>query len=482
MIYLFIRTQDDFEQALLCIAKSKNLTYLELELEDNFNVSRKKLVQLATFLKQLKNLQILKLFGFTNIDFAWLGNFILNSSIEQLFVRTREDLDQNSAGLLTAFINNNSKMTFISMGPLKKLSDQGIRLNKLLVKDVSLIFKALENNKSLTHVDLSGNYFDTTEGTSDAIAKVLKNNTRLKSLNLAGISLFKPDAILAALAENKTLKSLDISSDKLYRRFNIFSDIEFCSLLTLLKKNISLTRLKILPQDITSTSHLRSLENYEDYLFGNSNQRVIYFCLEIEKILTRNIQLQTWRLYQGFIFLHHLLPKDVINLIFNLALSDFEMEELTRFSTTFANNSYHKPFPLQLNEKKEHKYIGNKVDNFKTIYKALYKGQSSLFKSWNSLVDKDELTEAEIDNYVKTNPNSRSAKAWQLAIRHESRLDKNKLFKQIHTYAYAHSSSFFGLFKQSRFSKTYFHLHSQISQAERGSRTCTIADLLISIK
>jgi hypothetical protein len=475
-IKMHIKTQNDFEQALYFIEKSKNPRELELRLYEPCEISQTQQEQLVAKLNQLKGLQAVQLAGFSNINFISFYNQVLigNSSIKQLTFRIKGNLNHQSAVLLADLIKNNSKLTSLSIGPTQGFIGRGRNLNPLSSDDTYLIFKALENNRSLIHVDLSGNTFGNIQYDAEDIAKVLKNNICLKSLNLE--QAFNSDqyqsiavqTVLAAVAENQTLRSLNISYNK------ALSSI-FDNSLILLEKNTSLTELQILKKE-------RSI--LQNYLHQDT-------CFKIEQIIKRNIKLHSWGLFQNYILLNYMsdfvLPKEVHNLIFNLTLADLGIEELARVSKTFTTDF--KP-SLQLTnvestsniEKKEVKILSNKIDNFKTIYKALYEGQSSLFKSWNSLADKADLTEAEICTYVKENPNSRSATAWQLALKYEIKADKDKLFKKTHHYAYSQSSSVFGLFKQSRFSENYVNLDTQISQAEQGSRTDTIAGILQSIK
>jgi hypothetical protein len=118
-----------------------------------------------------------------------------------------------------------------------------------------------------------------------------------------------------------------------------------------------------------------------------------------------------------------------------------------------------------------------RIKRFKAIYKALYEGQSSCFKHWNTLVDKENLTVKEIEEYVKFNEHSRSDKAWVLA--NDFRKERAELFEEIHHYAYLNSSSFFGLFRESKnFPDGYDNLEMKLSQAEKGSRTESISSLL----
>ncbi|MBA3535935.1 MAG: hypothetical protein H0T84_04910 [Tatlockia sp.] len=476
-IQMHIKTQNDFELALYFIEKAKNPRELELGLREPFEISLTQQEQLGAKLNQWKGLQSAQLVGFSNTNFISFYEqvMIANSSIEQLTFRIKGNLNHQSAVLLADLIKNNSKLTSLSIGPTQDFTGWERNFYPLSSDDASLIFKALENNKSLIHVDLSGNSMGNIHYEAEDVAKVLKNNIGLRSLNLERTfteqnQSIAVQTILAAVAENQTLKSLNISYNK------ALSSI-FDNSLIHIEKNTSLTELQIFKEE-------RSI--FQNYIRQDT-------CLKIEQIIKRNIKIQTWGLFQNFILLNYMseffLPKEVHNLIFNLTLADLGIVELARVSKSFKTDF--KP-SLQLTnvespsniEKKEVKILNNKRDNFKTIYKALYEGQSSLslFKSWNSLVDKADLTEAEICNYVKENPDSRSATAWQLALKYEIKANKNKLFKKTHHYAYTHSSSAFGLFKQSRFSENYVNLDTQISQAEQGSRTDTIAGILQSIK
>lgn len=98
----------------------------------------------------------------------------------------------------------------------------------------------------------------------------------------------------------------------------------------------------------------------------------------------------------------------------------------------------------------------DEIEKFKKIYHALHAGQSSFCKT-NFLEGKEHLTANVfshlIQEHIKQNPYSRTAKAWQLVKNNAGKTcdDKNlELVSMIHRYAYQHSS-IFGFFKRSRF-------------------------------
>lgn len=87
-----------------------------------------------------------------------------------------------------------------------------------------------------------------------------------------------------------------------------------------------------------------------------------------------------------------------------------------------------------------------KLDDFKKIYNALYDGQTSFFKGKRRVYSSVD----EIEHYIKSNPKSRTAKAWALTIHYYSTpmiTNYEQLIGDIHRYAYS-KSSIFGLFKR----------------------------------
>ncbi|MBA3537175.1 MAG: ankyrin repeat domain-containing protein [Tatlockia sp.] len=126
----------------------------------------------------------------------------------------------------------------------------------------------------------------------------------------------------------------------------------------------------------------------------------------------------------------------------------------------------------------------NKIEIFKTIYKALYEGQSSLFKHWNGELMDGAINDAtEITNYISSHKVSRTAIAWELTIKFvNGEIENKELFKEIHEYAYKNSSSL-GFFKKSVLTDSYTELEQRINKAKsgnelEGTRTKAIVDVL----
>jgi hypothetical protein len=461
-----IYSQQDFKQAIDFLEKSTNLIHIKLVLQtdDDLVVDSMKLLPI---LMKMEKLQSLELFNFSNAYFYLVSKVVMEkSSLAHLTIRMNASMDESSVNCLATLIKSNSKLRSISIGAWEEEDDFSV------IKP-SPIFKALEQNNCLTHVDLSNNLFASCKKAARDIAAMLKKNKNLKSLNLAnpllGSGYQSVQTILAALAENQILVSLDLSAN---------GSIINNAVLSQLAKNTSLTYLHLLnyPTGIIPDSYTQNVwEDWDENLdVDNENEIPDQTFGKIEQLIKRNIDFKLWSLFQKYLLLTNLaLPDDLLKLIFSLMIAKIGIEELAALFTTssFKNGDYLNPPVVE--EIKD-----NKINHFKTIYKALYEGQGSCFKHWNSLVDKEDLSAADIEQYIKENKNSRTAKAWQLADNYEVEQDYKKLFKKAHQYSLANSSNFFGLFKQSHnFSKGYNNFATQIKQAEQGSRTRTIVDI-----
>ncbi|KTD16521.1 hypothetical protein [Legionella jordanis] len=122
-----------------------------------------------------------------------------------------------------------------------------------------------------------------------------------------------------------------------------------------------------------------------------------------------------------------------------------------------------------------------KILAFQKIYLALYDGQSSFFKRKSPLLCKPDLSIADITAYIKLHPNGRSAMAWALARNSGDVNSSNEnLFRAIHNYSFRHSSSFFGIFKQTKnFPDSHYqNIAAKIAHAPAHSRTGKIRDQL----
>ncbi|MBA3536691.1 MAG: hypothetical protein H0T84_08800 [Tatlockia sp.] len=456
-----ISFQQEFEQVLDCLSKSPNLSHIRLELRQvNDWLTEDLEVQFIIIIMHLKDLQSLQLFGFNREFFKVFSPFIRSHpTLEHLTFRHDDNLDVKSIKSIAALIKYNSNLRSISLG------SWGAEIRWL---PSTRIFKALAKNTSLTHVDLSKNTFYFEKGVVANIATMLKTNKSLKSLKLT--NLFRTDKkavqnILAALAENQTLLSLHLDNNNSHVNKVVISALLL---------NTSLTCLHLLNYPGPG------LPEYQDDLgnltaYAYENDIPVQILSKIDQIIKRNIEFKIWSLYRNYLLINSIeLPADLQKFIFGLMIAKkFGLEELRDLSTTssFKNADYLNPSVVEDLE-------GNKLDNFKAIYKALYEGQSSCFKSWNSMVNKRDLTHSDIEQYIRENPESRTAKAWQLADNYTNEQDYKKLFQKVHQYSFAHSSNVFGLFKRKQnFSEGYNNFETTIKSAAHGSRTSTITDI-----
>lgn len=96
---------------------------------------------------------------------------------------------------------------------------------------------------------------------------------------------------------------------------------------------------------------------------------------------------------------------------------------------------------------------GEKVVAFRKIYTALYMAKTSFFKKRGFVPTDDKVVSLkEIQDYINTNKNTRSYKAWELVEKHYKNISSgnSELLKSICQEDYAKSRSCFGLFRQTR--------------------------------
>lgn len=140
-----------------------------------------------------------------------------------------------------------------------------------------------------------------------------------------------------------------------------------------------------------------------------------------------------------------------------------------------------KPVPFDaVIEDLDHSVLDSqKIAAFRKIYEALYEGQTSFFKTRGFYKDPSMSLSLElIEDYACQHPSSRTATAWALAQKHyrNATATNAELFKAIHRYAHANSSSF-GFFKRSEnfADDNYLNLAQKIANAREGSRSYCIA-------
>ncbi|MBA2651134.1 MAG: hypothetical protein H0U73_02515 [Tatlockia sp.] len=470
-----IISTEQLDNTLLILGETKNLTVLELVIRPTLSIS---LEQLNKFLEILNNntkLNDLSLIGFSKESNLSFGKVIMHHpSIEKLILSVLGGIDWETGVMLSALIKSNKNLRALTVLPIKTAQD----LKLIAVDLIALIFKSLENNQNLKYLCLAKNIMEDNERTGEIIATMIKKNKGIGTLNLAGCFLSSNNSvvptILEALPDNQTLENVDLSINKAIISSKLLINFE---------KNTSLTWFKIIstPQAVADyTKHYRH-SMLSDSLDNRINLKNYYL---IQEVLTRNINLQFYKKYLLLKNIHaekSTLPEDVVKFIYMLVIINTHKVQLESIKEDIIAGSYLKP-RRALSENKSCQNL--KIRYFKTIYQALYKGQSSLFlfKHWNHLIEKENLTESEIINYINLNPNSRTEKAWQLANTYMDEYDEKKLFKKVHQYSLSQSSIIFGLFKRSQnFANGYDDLENKIFTAEKGSRTETITSVLKSV-
>ncbi len=463
-----IVSSEALEKTLIFLENTKNLSSITLTFYISDPLLNDNLQRLNLVIEQNKSLKTLELYNEfdTSIDFVLeLTDSLKNHpNLEELVVRNSMGLNDDTIPSLVDVINSNRALRYISVGVLK-VTQVKYACSKTACFS---LFNALRSNRNLISVNFCRNFFPASDETANAIAKMLKTNKTLKSLNLSNcfstINNKAVQIILSALAENQTLTKLNLYGNYSYLTMPVISQ---------LKKNFSLTCL-----DLSDFSH-----NYRDYSWGSrlsngSNNKVPEtLSLGIEQILERNINRKISFLYQNLLLLTSFgLPQELKNYIFILMLLTFEYGLVSKISekSLFENKDYINPPVVEEMVEQE---ADPKIDYFKTIYKALYVGQSSCFKNWNYLVDKVDLSEIDINHYIQNHPNSRTAKAWELADDYVNQRNFRQLFKTVHQYSYANSSNFFGLFKRSSTFSNGYHDNSY-HNSKPGSRTEAISEVL----
>ena len=144
--------------------------------------------------------------------------------------------------------------------------------------------------------------------------------------------------------------------------------------------------------------------------------------MAIEWHVKRNIESVFRPLYESYLLLIKMTDEcpnfhwDLLRFIFKLMITIFGIEKLTPITKSlyFEGREYAKPLALkrEWDEIPIIDQIDEKIAHFKTIYKALYEGQSTFFKYCDPWVDKKDLTVSSIEK--NSTKNSRTEKAWEI--------------------------------------------------------------------
>ena len=112
--------------------------------------------------------------------------------------------------------------TFGTHLDMSSLTEVDLSSAKIADVGAAVISVVLEKNSSLTHLDLSFNFFD---GVAPSLSKALKANSSLTSLNLEGNFIGEDGAssLSKALKANSSLTDLNLSNNRNWRRRCFFS-------------------------------------------------------------------------------------------------------------------------------------------------------------------------------------------------------------------------------------------------------------------
>ena len=166
----------------------------------------------------------------------------LNKSLTHLDLSMNEKfLDSDARRIIFQFLEHNTSLLHLN------LSNTGI--TSMEIDTVNALEQMLKNNKSLNHLDLSKNVL--LDSVAHKMFQALQCNTTLRCLNIGNtcITATEEDTIMALqlmLENNKSLTHLDLSE-------NLFSDTAVCCIFECVKQNTTLVHLDMNSTGITAT-------------------------------------------------------------------------------------------------------------------------------------------------------------------------------------------------------------------------------------
>ena len=122
------------------------------------------------------------------------------------------NINQYTARLLSTMLRENNSLTHLNLsGNYYDFSDSGAKcmLFESLNRFISLIFSALEHNTTLLH--LVFHEIGISKDGAEVIAKTLKSNQSLQTIDISHPTISRVDIILSALKFNTTLKKMRVT-------------------------------------------------------------------------------------------------------------------------------------------------------------------------------------------------------------------------------------------------------------------------------
>ncbi|HHF7348871.1 TPA: hypothetical protein ACPSKE_002060 [Legionella feeleii] len=192
---------------------------------------------ISKFLKSNITITDLELYGnkFTSVaTFILIKSLKRNTALIKLALGGNNFNDGFVLATLAEAVNSHPNLVFLELGDSEmggnatfllsrletRLSSKPLTLvlngNDITDKVISDSAEALENNASLTEIDLSENEITSTG--ASILAKVLKKNNTLKGLNLFSNAIDYQGvlALFEALRVNRTLTTIELSSNEIY--------------------------------------------------------------------------------------------------------------------------------------------------------------------------------------------------------------------------------------------------------------------------
>ncbi|MFW2571889.1 hypothetical protein [Legionella sp. 29fVS95] len=295
---------------------------------------------IGKFLKSNTTVTDLELYG---NKFTSVGTFLLVKSLKRNTGLIKLALGGNNfndgfvLATLAEVVNSHPNLVFLELGDSEMGGNATFLLSKLATrrfpKPLILILnnnditddviaasaQALENNTSLTEINLSEN--EITSAGASVLAKVLKKNNTLKVLNLFANAIDYQGvlALFEALKINRTLTTIDLSSNEIYTSQDnqgklgariaevlmenssltalLLNDLQLgneniLSFVRVIRANTSLTALGLEGNAISDQTEAALVEALEDNIYLTKFELDTKLRPQIDRLLARNQLLQ----------------------------------------------------------------------------------------------------------------------------------------------------------------------------------------------
>lgn len=314
----YIYNENDLRQLIEILKENNRLISFELDLDINISLSDHLLKELAFAIKRNDNIQEIAFLNFPSNSIEFITDALKNhlGITSLIFSGKRCDWVGDTDRFFVGLINENPRIKSLSLHFAigRQPSNYTTR---------GLFYEALEQNRTLTSLDLS--YNDIHVDGSVAIGKILRKNKSLISLKLIG-NIIAVTELIDSLCENTTLQELYISKNN--ARFNPKSLYKNTTLLLL----VTDFKDELYPHTDWATS----------FEYVNHNKISIEDVIQIISITNRNLGILKWSLLQKFMIIQSFregdsygLPLELCYLIFELLFKS-STSEITKYQLIYA--------------------------------------------------------------------------------------------------------------------------------------------------